>query len=103
MASIKSKQTFIRELNSRERRRLNIYNLIPVDAIDPTCTTRELIENNAAHLYLYGTKNVRHMNLEISLRTDSTKQKMKKKNLIFHLQGFIPSSSFSSAHQFSFT
>lgn len=78
-----STQNLIRKLNSRERRRLNVYNLIPVDAIDPTCSTHELIENEATHLYRYGCSSLQDANIEIennSLR--------RKKNPIFHFQGF---------------
>ena len=43
-----------RTLNSRERRRLEIHGMVPVDAIDPACSTRQLIENKTTHLYRYG-------------------------------------------------
>lgn len=78
-----SAQNLIRKLNSRERRRLSMHNLIPVDAIDPACSTHELIENKATHLYRYGCSSLQDANIEIennSLR--------RKKNPIFHFQGF---------------
>lgn len=43
-----------RTLNSRERRRLEVHGMVPVDAIDPACSTRKLIENKTTHLYRYG-------------------------------------------------
>lgn len=43
-----------RKLNSREKRRLEKHGMIPVDALDPACSTRELIENKTIHLYRYG-------------------------------------------------
>lgn len=78
-----STQNLIRKLNSRERRRQSVYDLIPVDAIDPACSTNELIENKATHLYRYGCSSLHDANIEIennSLR--------RKKNPIFHFQGF---------------
>jgi hypothetical protein len=83
----------VRKLNSRERRRLNLFNLVPVDAVDPKCTIKELTATNALQIYRYGTTNVRQMNLEIYSKIDgnvrsSKKNGRKKKNLIFHLQGF---------------
>lgn len=75
-------QNLIRKLNSRERRRLNVHNLIPVDAIDPTCSTHELIENKTTHLYRYGCSSLNDVNIEIennSLR--------RKENPILYIQG----------------
>lgn len=78
-----SEQNLTRKLSSREKRRLSVYNMIPVDALDPLCSTRELIENKATNLYRYGCS-LQDMNLKIGNNSS-----MEKKNLIFHLQGFI--------------
>jgi hypothetical protein len=86
-------KNLIRKLNSRERRRLSLYNMIPVDAIDPSCSTRVLIENKTTKLYRYGCS-MQDMNIQIE-----GSGLARKKNLIFHLQGF---ETFSLAHQFLF-
>lgn len=43
-----------RKLNLREKRRLRMHAIVPVDALDPSCSARELIENKTTHLYRYG-------------------------------------------------
>lgn len=74
----------IRKLNSREKRRLTVHGMLPLDAIDPSCSTDKLIgHNQAKHLYRYGCR-MAEVNLEIEPDTVA----VKKRNLIFHLRGF---------------
>ena len=75
-------QNLIRKLNSRERHRLRKYNLIPVDAIDPTCSIQELIENKMTDLYRYGCSSLQNVNIE--LEDNGSRRKNKP---IFHIQG----------------
>lgn len=78
----KNLRNLIRPLNSRERRRYETYGMLPVDAIDPECSTRELIESNGTKLlYRYGCP-LGEMNLE--LQRESV---IVKRNFIFHLRG----------------
>lgn len=75
-----------RKLNSRERRRLEKHGMIPVDAIDPACSTRELIENKTTHLYRYGCY-LQDTNVELK-DFIAIRRARKSSASIFHLRGF---------------
>lgn len=69
-------QILIRKLDPRERRRLNVH------AIDPSCSTRTLIEHNQPKLlYRYGCK-LEEMNVELQPNSAAV-----KKNVISRLRG----------------
>lgn len=76
-----------RKLNSRERRRLQAYGMIPVDALDPACSSRELIENNTTHLYRYGCY-LEDTNVELE-EFIAIRNRRKSSTSFFHLRGFI--------------
>lgn len=78
-AMFPTNESLIRELNPREKRRYLTYNLLPVDAVDSSCFTKDLPTKT---LYRYGC-NLTDMNLEIE--DNGTDE---KRNPIFHLQGF---------------
>lgn len=84
----------IRKLNSREARRFTEYQLIPVDAIDPDCTTRELIQKKTTHLYRYGCKSLQEATVEI----EAIGLARRRRNPIFQLQGFAIHFALLSAH-----
>lgn len=72
-------QNLIRDLNPREKRRLLTHDLLPVDAVSPTCFTRDL---QAKILYRYGCS-LQEMNLEIE-----DNEADENRNKIFHMRGF---------------
>lgn len=77
-----STQKLNRQLNSRERRRCNLYGMLPVDAIDPQFSIRELFDaNEMKFLYRYGCK-LEEMNLEQQINSVIV-----KRNFFFHLRG----------------
>lgn len=75
-----------RTLNSRERRRLKVHGIVPVDALDPNCSTRKLIENKTTHLYRYGCY-LQDTNVELE---DFILKRAGKSSVasFFHLRGF---------------
>lgn len=78
------------KLNPRERRRLKVHGIVPVDVLDPECTMKELIENKSTHLYRYGCY---FQDTNVELEEYVTAPSGEKNSSRFHLQGF-PSSSF---------
>lgn len=44
-----------RQLDPREKRRLKIHYMLPIDVVDPCCRTSELMHNNVKTLYYYGS------------------------------------------------
>ena len=44
-----------RQLDPREKRRLKIHYMLPIDVVDPSCRTSELLNNNVQTLYYYGS------------------------------------------------
>lgn len=75
-----------RTLNSRERRRLKVHGMFPVDAIDPACSTRKLIENKTTHLYRYGCY-LQDTNVELE-DLISTRARKSSVTSFFNLRGF---------------
>lgn len=69
----------IRDLDPREKRRYFTHGMLPVDAVDPSCLTRQL---EARILYRYGC-GLEDMNIEIE--DNGT---VEKQNPIFRLRGF---------------
>jgi hypothetical protein len=80
-----NQQKLVRILNPRERRRMSVYNMIPVDAVDPKCSTRKLIESNTTKLYRYGCS-LQDMNLEIE---DANLEQPKNEKKNFRFLGFV--------------
>ena len=75
-------QNLIRELSPREKRRFVVYGTLPVDAVDPLCSTRELVENHQTKLlYRYGC-GLEEMMLEIEAA-----EIVKEQNFITKLRG----------------
>lgn len=72
-----------RELNSREKRRLRLHGIVPVDSLDPSCTTRELIENNTTHLYRYGC-----FFQDVNVELEELTMRAEKSSSRFRLRGF---------------
>lgn len=44
-----------RQLDPREKRRLKIHYMLPIDVLDPSCRTSELVYNKVKTLYYYGS------------------------------------------------
>lgn len=92
-------QDLTRKLNARERRRLNVHQMLPVDAIDPSCPTRNLVEcHQTKALYRYGCS-LAEMNLEI-VEVDNV---IKQRNFISRFRGFSSSISHQQRHEIRFT
>lgn len=72
------------KLNLREKRRLKVHGVVPVDILNSSCTTKELIENNTTHLYRYGCY-FQDTNVELE---DFTKR-AEKSSSCFRLRGFL--------------
>ena len=67
-------QSLTRNLNARERRRLTFHRMLPVDAIDPACSTQNIIKRNQMELlYRYGC-GLSETNLEAEDVMDNTEQ-----------------------------
>lgn len=89
----------IRKLNARERRRLVVHRMLPIDAIDPTCSTRELIEHhNTNVLYRYGCS-LTEANLEVENDRSSG---AKKRSFLCSLRGFRFSFQCRQVSRFTF-
>lgn len=93
-----SNSNLIRKLNSRERRRLNVYGILAVDAIDPGYSTRELVHAKTK-LYRYGC------NLNGTTVTFKSENVKEKRNFIFNFRGpffmkfpFFPSLTIITYH-----
>jgi hypothetical protein len=86
-----SEKILIRELTQRERRRMNVHGLLPVDAIDPLSVTRDVIEQHQTKfLYRYGCELKETMlSIQELENNNSNKNIEPKRNLIFHLRGFF--------------
>lgn len=91
-----SNANFVRKLNARERRRLDVHRMLPADAIDPKCSTRNIVERHQTKLlYRYGCS-LMETKLEIE---DNSEKHHKKRSFLFKLRGFwhqYLSSSFDS-------
>lgn len=97
-------QSLTRNLNARERRRLTIHRMLPVDAIDPTCSNYNLTERHQTELlYRYGC-GLAEMNVETEDVIDTTEHG----NFFSRFRGFIiifPSSTLRDSfyiHYFPF-
>lgn len=77
-------QNLIRKLNPRERRRLNVYQMLPVDAIDLTYSARTSAQcHETKLLYRYGCGLT-----EMDLQIDDFDNGIERRNLISRLRGF---------------
>lgn len=77
---------FIRKLNARERRRLNVHRMLPADTIDPACPTQDIVkQHQTTLLYRYGCS-LAEMKLEIE---DDSEKKKRKKSFLIQLRGFF--------------
>lgn len=62
-----------------------MHGIVPVDALDPTCTTRELIENKTTHLYRYGCY---FEDTTVELEELVSIPRAERSSFRFHLRGF---------------
>lgn len=77
---------FIRKLSARERRRLNVHRMLPADAIDPSCSTRDVVELHQTTLsYRYGC-GLAEMKLKIEDNSEKIEQ---KKSFLSQFRGFL--------------
>lgn len=79
------RDVLIRELNAREKYRYRKYEILPVDAISLSSSMEKVIERyHPRKLYRYGSE------LEDTFITIVDNDEVsEKKNLIFHLRGFL--------------
>lgn len=75
----------IRSLNAREKRRFLVHRMLPVDAIDPSCSTRDFIEHHQTKLlYRYGCS-LSEMNIEVE---NGSNPSVEKRKFLPRLRGF---------------